>query len=315
MATLISASPAARLAPAQLPRRQRRLRAVSVTAAATGRRRAGAQAPNLYETLHVPHDASGDELKASYRRLQKEYHPDQSGDQFVGLSAEINQAFEVLRDPQQRAAHDRALREANRGRMPGQGALRRKSGIVGPIRHGAVVLREEFTISAEEAAATEVAQFGQLVVWIREWCRTMAFAAGLPLPFPVQADDVPGGARLSFITVADGSIDTLGALKIVAEARQGKDGAAGWEVQVQRITYGGRPGSLPLEERVLRSLSNALRERAKRVKGHKGLNISGLAAVMAQGFIGAVSILGAVDQEVGDLEAYHLKHDILKDIF
>jgi hypothetical protein len=37
------------------------------------------------------------ELKASYRRLQKEFHPDQSGDQFVDLSAEINDAFSTLK--------------------------------------------------------------------------------------------------------------------------------------------------------------------------------------------------------------------------
>lgn len=283
---------------------------MTVRAASTGRRPSQAQAPNFYETLQVPFDASEQELKASYRRLQKEFHPDQSGDQFVDLSAEINDAFATLKDVRRRAEHDRALKEANGGRMPG-GSLRRKSGVVGPIRDGAMVLKQAFATSAEERAEPTDHQFAHLVVWIREWCRTMAFAAGLPLPFPVQADDIPGGARLSFITVADGSIDVLGALKITAEAQQGADGSPSWEVTVQRVTYGEKRGSLPSEQRVLRSLANALRERAKRVKGHKSLSISGLAAVAAQGFFGAVSIFGATDQEVGDLEAYHLKHDIL----
>ena len=66
-----------------------------------------------YETLGVSKTASADELKSAYRRLAKQYHPDlyagkpesekkQAEEKFK----EINHAYSVLSDPQQRAAYD-----------------------------------------------------------------------------------------------------------------------------------------------------------------------------------------------------------------
>ncbi len=36
----------------------------------------GKRSKNLYEVLQVPRSASSDEIKASYYKLAKEYHPD-----------------------------------------------------------------------------------------------------------------------------------------------------------------------------------------------------------------------------------------------
>ena len=66
-----------------------------------------------YETLGVSKTASADELKSAYRRLAKQYHPDlyagkpeaekkDAEEKFK----EINHAYSVLSDPQQRAAYD-----------------------------------------------------------------------------------------------------------------------------------------------------------------------------------------------------------------
>ena len=58
---------------------------------------------NHYETLQVSPQASQSDIKRSYRRLAKIYHPDKQQDtadreQIVQLNA----AYEVLSDPQQR---------------------------------------------------------------------------------------------------------------------------------------------------------------------------------------------------------------------
>jgi molecular chaperone DnaJ len=63
---------------------------------------------DFYALLGVPRDCSEAEIKKAYRKLAMEYHPDRNPS--TGAEArfkEITEAYEVLRDPQKRAAYDR----------------------------------------------------------------------------------------------------------------------------------------------------------------------------------------------------------------
>lgn len=64
---------------------------------------------DYYEILGVPRDASLEDIKKAYRRLAKQYHPDVNKDdpQANEKFKEINEAYEVLSDPQKRAQYDR----------------------------------------------------------------------------------------------------------------------------------------------------------------------------------------------------------------
>ena len=66
-------------------------------------------AQDYYELLGVSRDASQDEIKKAFRRLARETHPDANPDdpEAEHHFREIAQAYEVLSDPQKRAAYDR----------------------------------------------------------------------------------------------------------------------------------------------------------------------------------------------------------------
>lgn len=63
---------------------------------------------DLYELLGVSRDADGDAIKKAYRRLARQFHPDVNSDPATQEKfKEVSAAYEVLSDPQKRAAYDR----------------------------------------------------------------------------------------------------------------------------------------------------------------------------------------------------------------
>jgi len=64
-----------------------------------------------YETLGVDRDATDQQIKAAYRRLAWQHHPDREGGSTEKMAA-IQQAYDCLIDPSARAAYDAGKRHS-----------------------------------------------------------------------------------------------------------------------------------------------------------------------------------------------------------
>ncbi|MBW3099070.1 molecular chaperone DnaJ [Pseudohoeflea coraliihabitans] len=136
--------------------------------------------PDYYETLGVSRSVDGKQLKSAFRKLAMQYHPDRNpGDvEAERKFKELNEAYEVLKDPQKRGAYDRFGHAAFEqgggpggmgagagmggfsdifedifGEMMGGGRARRSGG-----RERGADLRYNMEISLEEAYGGKTAQ-------------------------------------------------------------------------------------------------------------------------------------------------------------
>jgi hypothetical protein len=74
-----------------------------------------------YDNLKVPRNAAVADIKLSYRALAQKYHPDRNrAPEALSTMMLINQAWDVLRNPERRARHDRwiASQEQQAARQP-----------------------------------------------------------------------------------------------------------------------------------------------------------------------------------------------------
>lgn len=111
--------------------------------------------PDHYATLQVAPTAEPAVIAAAYRALARRYHPDVAGAEGEAMMRRLNAAWEILGDPERRAAYDRERKARNLDddAVPGAGPAgptqgeptrsdRRSSGsptgsAAGPSTHGA----------------------------------------------------------------------------------------------------------------------------------------------------------------------------------
>jgi len=80
---------------------------------------------DYYTILEVSTSATTTEIKKSYRRLARLHHPDLNQDALDTHIKQLNEAYEVLRDPIKRAAYDTQRREMKQ-RAEAQAAYQRR---------------------------------------------------------------------------------------------------------------------------------------------------------------------------------------------
>lgn len=70
-----------------------------------------AQGPTLYDVLQISKTADAEIVTAAWKAACRKHHPD-TGHGNAKKMAEINAAYEILKDPIKRREYDRQLREA-----------------------------------------------------------------------------------------------------------------------------------------------------------------------------------------------------------
>jgi DnaJ-class molecular chaperone len=80
---------------------------------------------DYYAILEVSTSATTTEIKKSYRRLARLHHPDLNRDALDTHIKQLNEAYEVLRDPIKRAAYD-TQRSEKKQRAEAQAAYQRR---------------------------------------------------------------------------------------------------------------------------------------------------------------------------------------------
>lgn len=64
---------------------------------------------DFYDTLGIKKEASADDIKKAYRKLAHKFHPDKTGENKSEMEKkfkEINEAYQVLSDPEKKARYD-----------------------------------------------------------------------------------------------------------------------------------------------------------------------------------------------------------------
>jgi curved DNA-binding protein CbpA len=113
----------------------------------------------LYDTLNVPENASGDEIKRAYRKAAMRWHPDRNaGEEITARAAflDVQHAYAILSNPEQRRVYD----EVYADEMKRQQALREEAERLQAEREAAARAAEEALYARMVALAMRFADQG-----------------------------------------------------------------------------------------------------------------------------------------------------------
>jgi len=179
---------------------------------------------DYYELLGASKGADEKELKSAFRKMAMKHHPDRNPDD-AGAEAkfkEINEAYEVLKDPQKRAAYDQYGHAAFEqggggfggggfgggaggfsdifedifGEMMGGGAGRRGGGARSGGRERGADLRYNMEVSLEDAYNGKSAEIS---VPTAVGCETCSGSGAKPGSSPVTCNTCGGVGRLIYL--------------------------------------------------------------------------------------------------------------------
>lgn len=246
-----------------------------------------------YAILEVAPTASEEEIKQAYRSLQKRWHPDKAGQAGMAMSSKINVAYETLINPDARRMYNLTPRRNKRA------SVVTKEGLVGPMQEK--ILRRSTV--PQSGAEYELTSY-ELADCVREWAKTMAFTTELPLPFPIQVDEIEDGVRIAVITVASGSVRPMGELIISVFE---DEGSIEMEV-VRRWATEQKSGPLPGEQRIMKLFEAEFADLiADKSKAARPLLLSGLFAAMTSFALPLLPPVPSLNKPGGGYNAYRLQ--------
>ncbi len=142
-----------------------------------------------YEILGVSPDATHEEIRAAYRRLARRYHPDSAeGGGDPKQFQLVQEAWEVLSDPDRRAAYDqkRRLQRLRRGRR--RSMVGARPAVTMPVRYTLVM-------SPHEAARGGTVEVPVPYLWRCPVCLGSGLVAFEP------CSDCDGGGTVKYTAV------------------------------------------------------------------------------------------------------------------
>eukprot|EP01025_Chloroclados_australasicus_P053534 TRINITY_DN630_c0_g1_i2.p1 TRINITY_DN630_c0_g1~~TRINITY_DN630_c0_g1_i2.p1 ORF type:complete len:314 (-),score=30.93 TRINITY_DN630_c0_g1_i2:381-1322(-) len=255
---------------------------------------------DYYDLLKVPQNASVQQIKQSYRLLQKQYHPDTSGEQETSML--LNRAYVILTDEDSRKKYDgEFLRQKSKKRVSRVRELQRQEGLIKQVI-------PDMMISGVEVSSSEHT-IEDIKTWLRQWCSTLAFGCDLPLSLPVQADPIPEGARLSFLVVDQNTLSSVAELqfKVRPQTSETDDDVVA-TVEIWRRVWNERAKQgTPGEKTILKNFDKAFNKyvQPKENQKQKVFVLAGVPAAIMGGMLHLLPVFGQ-DGDSG-YEAYHLK--------
>jgi len=144
-----------------------------------------------YDVLQVKPSATPEEITATYRKLARHYHPDHNdAPDATRVMQIINEAYDVLNDPQKREAYERFLKEGvpmDRGHRTTQIFMHvlRQGAPVGLFRKMSIIFdgrnigqiswskQRNFIISSVRLVSGSALSVAQTRLWVQSWHRCL----------------------------------------------------------------------------------------------------------------------------------------------